>query len=93
MFCQFLSLCQLTCVISDQIFTVAQAVSYLSQGTTLLPGSLIMTGTPAGVGYVRRPRVFLKHGDEVRVWAGSGLGTLVNHVIEEERIDHWAESL
>jgi 2-keto-4-pentenoate hydratase/2-oxohepta-3-ene-1,7-dioic acid hydratase in catechol pathway len=47
-----------------------------------------MTGTPAGVGYVRRPRVFLKHKDEVRVWAGNGIGTLVNYVIEEEKIDH-----
>lgn len=41
-----------------------------------------MTGTPAGVGFVRKPVVYLKHGDKVDVWVGGGIGTLVNEVVE-----------
>lgn len=36
-----------------------------------------------GVGFVRKPPVYLKHGDEVRVWVDGGLGTLINPVVEE----------
>jgi len=68
---------------SEQIFTIAQTVSYLSQGTTLQAGSVILTGTPKGVGFTRSPPIFLKHGDESRVCIGNGIGTLVNPVIEE----------
>jgi 2-keto-4-pentenoate hydratase/2-oxohepta-3-ene-1,7-dioic acid hydratase in catechol pathway len=57
----------------------------MSQGSTLLPGSLVFTGTPPGVGYVRSPPVVLKHGDDVRVSIEGGIGTLVNKVIEEGR--------
>lgn len=67
----------------DQIFNVRQTIAWLSQGTTLEPGSIIMTGTPKGVGFVRKPPIYLKHGDEVRVWIGGGLGTLINPVVEE----------
>jgi len=70
-------------VTSDQIFTVRQTVSALSQGTTLEPGSIIMTGTPKGVGFVRKPPIYLKHGDDMRVWIGGGIGTLVNPIVEE----------
>ncbi|KAJ7461931.1 fumarylacetoacetate hydrolase [Mycena latifolia] len=70
---------------SDQIFTVRQTVAFLSQGTTLMPGSVILTGTPKGVGFVKRPPVYLRHGDDVRVWVGGGIGTLVNEVREEGR--------
>jgi len=68
---------------SDQIFGVAQTIAFLSQGTTLEPGSIILTGTPKGVGFVRKPPVYLKHGDDVRVWIGNGMGTLINPVVEE----------
>ena len=68
---------------SDQIFSVRQTVAWLSQGTTLEPGTIILTGTPAGVGFTRSPPVWLKHGDEVRVTLGNGIGTLVNPVVEE----------
>lgn len=68
---------------SDQIFTVRNTVAFLSQGTTLPPGSIIMTGTPKGVGFVRKPPVFLKHGDEVRQYMGGGVGTIVNTIAEE----------
>ncbi|MFP4222906.1 MAG: fumarylacetoacetate hydrolase family protein [Phycisphaeraceae bacterium] len=52
---------------SDMIFTVAELIAFLSQDTTLLPGTVILTGTPAGVGVARKPRVFLTAGDEVTV--------------------------
>lgn len=68
---------------SDQIFNVKQTVAWLSQGTTLEPGTIILTGTPKGVGFVRRPPVYLKHGDEVTVTLGEGIGSLVNPVVEE----------
>lgn len=42
-----------------------------------------MTGTPKGVGFVKKPPIYLKHGDDVRVWIGGGIGTLVNPVVEE----------
>ncbi len=45
------------------IFNVNQIIAYASQGTTLLPGDLIPTGTPFGVGFSRKPPVFLKDGD------------------------------
>ncbi|KZS97828.1 hypothetical protein SISNIDRAFT_546874 [Sistotremastrum niveocremeum HHB9708] len=70
---------------AEQVFSVRKTVAFLSQGTTLEPGSLIMTGTPKGVGFARKPQVYLKHGDEVRVFIGGGLGTLVNPVIEESK--------
>jgi len=71
---------------ADLIFNVRQTIAWLSQGTTLEPGSLIMTGTPKGVGFVRKPPVYLKDGDEVRCWIGGGLGTLINPVIEEREL-------
>lgn len=45
------------------IFNIRQIIAYASQGTTLLPGDLIPTGTPFGVGFSRTPPVFLQHGD------------------------------
>ncbi|KAF8138776.1 hypothetical protein EV363DRAFT_545326 [Boletus edulis] len=67
----------------DQIFNVRQTIAFLSQATTLEPGSIILTGTPAGVGFARKPAIMLKHGDDSRVWIGHGIGTLVNPVVEE----------
>jgi 2-keto-4-pentenoate hydratase/2-oxohepta-3-ene-1,7-dioic acid hydratase in catechol pathway len=67
----------------DQLFNVRQTIAFLSQGTTLLPGSVIMTGTPKGVGFVKKPPIYLKNGDSVTVWVGNGIGSLVNPVIEE----------
>ena len=40
-------------------------------------------GTPKGVGFVKKPAIYLKHGDDIRVWIDSGFGTLINTVIEE----------
>ncbi|MBM4110992.1 MAG: fumarylacetoacetate hydrolase family protein [Phycisphaerae bacterium] len=64
------------------VFGVARIVSELSQGTTILAGTVILTGTPAGVGAGRTPPVFLKHGDLVEV-SILGVGNLRNPVIEE----------
>ncbi|MAY75494.1 MAG: 5-carboxymethyl-2-hydroxymuconate isomerase [Phycisphaerae bacterium] len=64
---------------SDMIFSVRRLVSDLSQGTTLLPGTLILTGTPSGVGMARTPEVYLQDGDEVEIEI-NGLGVLRNRV-------------
>jgi 2,4-didehydro-3-deoxy-L-rhamnonate hydrolase len=61
------------------IFPVAELVSFLSQGMTLVPGDIIVTGTPPGVGSARDPQVWLKDGDEVSIEI-QGLGTLTNPV-------------
>jgi 2-keto-4-pentenoate hydratase/2-oxohepta-3-ene-1,7-dioic acid hydratase in catechol pathway len=67
---------------SDMIFSVAQIISYLSQSATLLPGTLILTGTPSGVGFTRDPPVYLTPGDvmETRI---ENVGCLENRVISE----------
>jgi 2-keto-4-pentenoate hydratase/2-oxohepta-3-ene-1,7-dioic acid hydratase in catechol pathway len=65
---------------SDMIFSVAQIVSYLSEFMTLLPGDVIVTGTPAGVGLGMQPPQFLKKGDVVTLSIAQ-LGTQTQHVI------------
>lgn len=64
---------------ADMIFSVAELVSYLSQDTTLLPGTVILTGTPPGSAVTRTPPVYLKDGDRVDVEL-EGIGTLSNPV-------------
>ncbi|CAI7580117.1 unnamed protein product [Penicillium pancosmium] len=64
---------------SDLIFGVSELVAYLSQGTTLEPGTIILTGTPPGIGYFRSPRIFLGNGDDIRIYIEK-IGTLVNKV-------------
>jgi len=71
---------------ANQIFSVKQTVAFLSQGTTLLPGAVIITGTPKGVGFVRDPPILLRHGDDLRIFVGGGIGTLVSPVIEEKTL-------
>jgi len=67
---------------STMIFSVAALVSYISQYMTLMPGDVITTGTPPGVGMARKPRVFLKPGDEIRATI-SGLGEQRFKVVAE----------
>lgn len=74
------------------IFSVAKIVSYLSHFMTLLPGDVIATGTPPGVGLARDPQVFLKPGD--RVTAGiAGLGEqrqkVVANPLEGKQQAYW----
>ncbi|MCJ1425749.1 hypothetical protein MMC29_003649 [Sticta canariensis] len=63
----------------DMIFGVAKALAFLSQGTTLLPGDIIFTGTPQGVGAGRTPPLWLKDSDVVEVGL-EGVGSCVNKV-------------
>lgn len=65
---------------ASMIFSVAEAISFISSVITLVPGDVIATGTPAGVGYKRNPPRFLKPGDLVEVEV-EGLGTLRNPVV------------
>jgi 2-keto-4-pentenoate hydratase/2-oxohepta-3-ene-1,7-dioic acid hydratase in catechol pathway len=67
---------------AQMIFSVAEIIAYASQVITLEPGDLIATGTPAGVGVFRDPKVMLQDGDEVSVEI-EGLGTLTNPVTKE----------
>ncbi len=64
------------------IFSIDKLVSYVSQVCTLLPGDIIFTGTPPGVGAARKPPVFLKPGDIVEVEIEK-LGVLRNPVVGE----------
>jgi len=83
---------------SDLIFSIPKIISFLSQGTTLDPGTVILTGyvslhgscyvlttrTPPGVGWKANPRRMLKEGDEFRVFVSHGVGTLINKIEEEK---------
>ncbi len=66
----------------DMIFSVGEIISYLSQSTTLMPGTIILTGTPSGVGFTRKPPVFLKPGDKLETKIGN-IGVLENGVKKE----------
>lgn len=59
----------------DMLFSIAELVSYLSGVVTLLPGDLIFTGTPPGVGMGRTPPRYLRPGDQLDSWA-EGIGEL-----------------
>jgi 2-keto-4-pentenoate hydratase/2-oxohepta-3-ene-1,7-dioic acid hydratase in catechol pathway len=69
---------------ADMIFDIPSLVSDLSRSITLLPGTVILTGTPEGVGFTRKPPVFLQAGDEVTIEI-EGIGRLVNRVEKETR--------
>jgi 2-keto-4-pentenoate hydratase/2-oxohepta-3-ene-1,7-dioic acid hydratase in catechol pathway len=65
------------------IFQVPRLIEFLSSVFTLEPGDIISTGTPAGVGFARKPPVWLRAGDEVTVRV-AGLGELTNPVVAEK---------
>jgi 2-keto-4-pentenoate hydratase/2-oxohepta-3-ene-1,7-dioic acid hydratase in catechol pathway len=66
----------------DMIFCVEELIAFLSGSTTLEPGTVILTGTPEGVGMGRKPPVYLQPGDVVEVEV-EGIGILRNPVVEE----------
>lgn len=68
--------------VDDLIFKVPALIAYISQFTTLSPGDVIATGTPGGVGYVRKPPLYMKGGDAIEVEI-TGLGVLQHPVIAE----------
>jgi len=65
---------------ANMIFGVAEIVSFVSQGITLEPGDLIITGTPAGVGAFRDPPVWMAPGDEITIEI-DGVGSITNPVV------------
>ncbi|NLV45881.1 MAG: fumarylacetoacetate hydrolase family protein, partial [Candidatus Hydrogenedentes bacterium] len=67
---------------ADMIFDVSFLISYLSRAMTLLPGTVIYTGTPSGVGVARKPPRFLRPGDVCEVDI-EGIGVLRNRVVAE----------
>jgi 2-keto-4-pentenoate hydratase/2-oxohepta-3-ene-1,7-dioic acid hydratase in catechol pathway len=67
---------------NDMIFDVPALIEFLSGSTTLLPGTVILTGTPHGVGMARKPQLWLKAGDSVSIEI-ENIGTLTNPVVAE----------
>lgn len=65
---------------SDMIFSVAELIAFLSQDTTLLPGTVILTGTPPGVGWARDPKKLLQPGMEAVIEIEK-IGKLINPVL------------
>jgi len=72
---------------SDLIFDVPQIISFLSIGTTLQPGTVILTGTPFGVAEGRDPPPYLQPGDQVAVEV-EGIGRLENKIVADEAPGH-----
>jgi len=77
---------------SQMIFSVAKLISLLSEFMTLEPGDILVTGTPSGLGFVRKPPIFMQPGDVCEV-SIEGIGTLRNPVRDEEPSTartHWS---
>jgi len=70
---------------NDMIFSVAELIAFLSESTTLLPGTVILTGTPEGVGFARKPPIWLKPGDEVSIEI-EDIGVLRNKLVLEAEL-------
>lgn len=68
---------------SRMLFPIARQVAYISTFTTLVPGDIIVTGTPTGAGARFDPPIWLKPGDNVEITV-PGIGTLINGVADEE---------
>ena len=68
--------------IDDLVFPVRKLIAILSEGITLEPGDVVVTGTPSGVGFARKPPLWMRDGDTVEVEV-EGLGRLVNTVRDE----------
>jgi len=68
---------------SQLVFSVPELIAWISQGCTMEPGDVILTGTPAGVGAARKPPRWLLDGDVVEITI-EGVGTLTNPVIRRE---------
>uniref|UniRef100_UPI003D0BD276 fumarylacetoacetate hydrolase family protein n=1 Tax=Roseibium sp. TaxID=1936156 RepID=UPI003D0BD276 len=68
---------------SRMLFPIPRQIEYISTFTTLVPGDIIVTGTPTGAGARFDPPVFLKPGDVIEIEA-EGIGVLINGVEDEE---------
>ena len=69
---------------ADMLFDVATLIATISEAMTLEPGDVLVTGTPAGVGFARKPQLFMKDGDSVEVEI-EGIGLLRNPVRDEAK--------
>jgi 2-keto-4-pentenoate hydratase/2-oxohepta-3-ene-1,7-dioic acid hydratase in catechol pathway len=67
----------------NMMFPVAETLADISQGMTLEPGDIIVTGTPSGVGFARKPPVWMKHGDVCEIEI-EGVGLLRNPIEDEK---------
>ena len=67
---------------SDMLFPVVETLCLLSEVLTLEPGDVIAMGTPAGVGYARKPPIWMKPGDRIEIEI-EGIGTLANQIVDE----------
>lgn len=67
----------------DMLYSIPELIEYCSIFTELEPGDIIVSGTPGGVGWTRKPPVFMKDGDTIEIEI-SEIGTLVNHVTAEQ---------
>jgi 2-keto-4-pentenoate hydratase/2-oxohepta-3-ene-1,7-dioic acid hydratase in catechol pathway len=65
------------------MFPLAETIVYATQGITLDPGDLLLTGTPSGVGHARKPPVWMKAGDVLEIEI-EGIGILKNPVEDEK---------
>ncbi|GAA5907664.1 hypothetical protein JCM6882_008943 [Rhodosporidiobolus microsporus] len=70
--------------LSDLIFPIPHLISFLSQGSTLRAGTVIVTGTPSGIGFFFDPPEILRDGDEFKVQVDGGIGSLINKVEYEK---------
>ncbi|MFM9885624.1 MAG: fumarylacetoacetate hydrolase family protein [Burkholderiales bacterium] len=70
--------------IDDMIFDVPAIIAYVSSWTPLVPGDVIATGTPEGVGFARKPPLWMKAGDVIEIDI-SGIGVLRNPIVDEAR--------
>jgi 2-keto-4-pentenoate hydratase/2-oxohepta-3-ene-1,7-dioic acid hydratase in catechol pathway len=68
---------------SNMMFPVAETIVYITQGITLEPGDLIVTGTPSGVGFAQKPPAFMRQGDTCEIEI-EGIGTLRNPIEDEK---------
>ncbi|KAF9697908.1 hypothetical protein EKO04_004086 [Ascochyta lentis] len=73
----------------DLIFSIPYLIKTMSEGQTLMPGDVLATGTPAGVGIGRKPPVYLQPGDTIAI-SVSGLGTLTNRIADPSSANHTA---
>ncbi len=74
---------------AQMIYDIPQTIEYVSSFTTLRPGDVIATGTPGGVGFARKPPVWLTAGDRLEV-AIEGVGRIANRIVDEAcAIDGW----
>ncbi len=76
----------------DMVFTIAKLISYISHHMTLLPGDVISSGTPAGVGLGMKPPVYLKAGDEVELYIeniGTQKQTMVSFIQSQLTVEEY----